>query len=168
MAFYVTISCNNLKEMLMGKRKYLVKLTQQQRQQLLDLIRAGDRKARQLTRARVLLLADEHRPNGCLSDAHIADLLHVSGATIHRIRQQFVTNGLKAALEEQPRPGRPKIFSGRDAAHVTALACSDPPEGHGRWFLRLLADKAVELEYVESISYVTVFNMLKKTRCLRT
>ena len=152
----------------MGKRKYIVKLTPQQRQRLLDLIRAGDRKARQLTRARVLLLADEHRPNGCLSDAHIADLLHVSRATIHRIRQRFVTGGLSSALEEQPRAGRPKVFCGHDAAHITALACSDPPEGHGRWSLRLLADKAVELEYVESISYGTVFSMLKKTRFLRT
>jgi len=163
MAFYVIISCNNLKEMLMGKRKYIVKLTPQQRQHLLNLIHAGLSRARQLTRARVLLLADEHRPNGCYDDSHIADLLHVSRATIHRIRQQFVTGGLKAALEEQPRPGRPPVFCGRDAAHITALACSDPPEGHGRWSLRLLADKAVELEYVESISYVTVFNMLKKT-----
>ena len=152
----------------MGKRKYLVKLTEKQRQQLLDLIRAGDRKARQLTRARVLLLADEHRHPRSLSDAHIADLLHVSRATIHRIRQRFVTLGLSSALEEQPRPGRPNVFCSRDAAHITALACSDPPEGHGRWSLRLLADKAVELEYVESISYVTVFNMLKKTIFLRT
>jgi transposase len=116
----------------------------------------------------VLLLADEHRPNGCLSDAHIADLLHVSRATIHRIRQRFVTGGLNAALEEQPRAGRPKVFSGREAAHITALACSNPPEGQAKWSLRLLADKAVELEYVESISYVTVFNILKKTPYLRT
>ena len=152
----------------MGKRKYLVKLTPQQRQRLLDLIRAGNRRARQLTRARVLLLADEHRPNGCLNDEHIADLLHVSRATIHRIRQQFVTGGLSAALEEQPRTGRPKVFCGHDAAYITALACSDPPEGHGRWSLRLLADKAVELDYVESISYGTVFLMLKKTIFLRT
>lgn len=152
----------------MGKRKYLVKLTPQQRQQLLSLIRAGDRKARQLTRARVLLLADEHRPNGCLNDEQIADLLHVSRATIHRIRQQFATEGLDATLDEKPRSGRPKVFCGHDAAHITALACSDPPEGHAKWSLRLLADKAVELGYVENISYVTVFNMLKKTIFLRT
>lgn len=152
----------------MGKRQYLVQLTEEQRQQLLALIASGEHKARQLTRARVLLLADEHRPDGCLSDAHIADLLHVSGATIHRIRQRFVTNGLKAALEEQPRPGRPNVFCSRHAAHITALACSDPPEGYGKWSLRLLADKAVELGYVENISYVTVFNMLKKTSFLRT
>jgi hypothetical protein len=72
MRFYVIISCNNLKEMLMGKRKYPVKLTQKQRQQLLSLIHAGNRRARQLTRARVLLLADENRPNGCYDDSHIA------------------------------------------------------------------------------------------------
>jgi transposase len=70
----------------------------------------------------VLLLADENRPNGCYDDSHIADFLHVSRATIHRIRQQFVNSGLNAALEEQPRSGRPTVFCGRDAAHITALA----------------------------------------------
>jgi transposase len=116
----------------------------------------------------VLLLADDNRHPRSLSDAEISALLHVSRATIHRLRQRFVTEGLKAALEDNPRPGRPNVFCSRDEAQITALACSDPPEGHGQWSLRLLADKAVELGYVETISYVTVFNILKKTNCLRT
>jgi transposase len=150
----------------MGKKKYVVKLSKKQQKKLRHLTRKGESKARQLTRARVLLLSDENRKKGALSDDQICDILDVSLATIHRIRRQFATEGLDAALAEKPRSGRPKVFLGRDAAKITALACSDPPEGYGKWSLRLLADKVVQLEYVESISYVTVFNILKKTNCL--
>lgn len=152
----------------MGKKKYVVQLTKKQQKKLRHLTRKGEAKARQLTRARVLLLADENRKKGAKSDEQICDILDVSLATVHRIRRQFVVEGLDAALDEKPRCGRPKVFSGKDAAQITALACTDPPEGHGKWSLRLLADKIVELEYVESISYVTVFNILKKTNFLRT
>jgi transposase len=165
--FYVIISLK-LQEMIMGKKKYVVKLTKKQQKKLRHLTRKGEAKARQLTRARVLLLADYNRKKGVKSDEQISDILDVSLATIHRIRRQFATEGLDAALEEKPRCGRPNVFSGKDAAHITALACSDPPEGHGKWSVRLLADKAVELGYVETISYRTVSNMLKKTTCLRT
>jgi hypothetical protein len=82
--------------------------------------------------------------------------------------QEIVNEGLAEALGEKPRSGRPKRFSGRDAATITALACTDPPEGHARWSMRLIADKAVELEYVDCLSHQTVFNILKKTRFLRT
>jgi len=166
------IFCYNLlqkpKEIMMGKKKYVVKLTKKQQKKLRHLTRKGEAKARQLTRARVLLLSDENRHKGAKSDDQICDILDVSLATIHRIRRQFVEEGLSEALDEKPRSGRPQLFSGKDAAHVTALACSDPPEGYGRWSLRLLADKVVELGYVESISYRTVSNMLKKTTSLRT
>ena len=152
----------------MGKKKYVVKLTKKQQKKLRHLTRKGEAKARQLTRARVLLLADENRPKGVKSDEQIADILDVSLATIHRIRRQFATEGFSAALEEKPRSGRPNIFSIRDAAAITALACTDPPSGYGKWSMRLIADKAVELEYVDSISHQTVFNILKKTIFRRT
>ena len=147
----------------MGKKKYLVKLTKKQQKKLRHLTRKGESKARQLTRARVLLLSDENRKKGPKTDEQISEIFSVSLATIHRIRRQFVQAGLTEALEEKPRSGRPKLFLGKDAAHITALACSDPPEGYGRWSLRLIADKVVELGYVESISYRTVSNILKKT-----
>ena len=145
-------------------KKYTIKLTEKQRKELINLTRRGKSSARQLTRARVLLLSDENRPKGPMTDSEISEIFSVSLSTIHRIRRQFVEEGMNEALEEKPRCGRPKVFSGKDAAHVTALACSDPPEGYGRWSLRLLADKAVELGYVESISYKTVSNILKKKR----
>jgi transposase len=152
----------------MGKKKYVVKLTQKQQQKLRHLLRKGEAKARQLTRARVLLLSDYNRSKGALNDDQICDILLVSLPTIHRIRRQFATEGLDAALEEKPRSGRPKHFTGRDAAAITALACTDPPEGRAKWSMRLIADKAVELEYVSTISYQTVHNILKKTNFLRT
>jgi transposase len=151
----------------MSNEKYRVKLTEKQRKELINLTRRGKSSARQLTRARVLLLSDDNRPKGSMTDLEISEIFGVSLSTIHRIRKQFVEEGLTETLTEKPRCGRPKVFSGKDAAHVTALACCDPPEGYGRWSLRLLADKAVELGYVESISYKTVSNILKKTRFRR-
>jgi putative transposase len=149
-------------------KKYTVKLTERQRKELINLTRRGKSSARQLRRARVLLLSDENRPKGAMTDAEISEIFSVSLSTIHRIRQQFVNEGLDETLSEKPRSGRPKVFLGRDAAQITALACSDVPEGHAKWSLRLLADKAVELEYVDTISYQTVSNILKKTRYRRT
>jgi len=149
-------------------KKYRVKLSPQERNQLLALTRKGEAQARQLTHARVLLLSDENRNQGCMTDEQISSILSVSICTIHRLRRKFVHEGIKSALEDKPRSGRPPLFSGRDAATVTALACSSPPEGYAKWSMRLIADKAVELEYVESISHQTVFNILKKTNCLRT
>jgi transposase len=149
-------------------KKYRVKLSPQERKKLVDLTRKGESQARQLTHARVLLLSDENRKPGCMTDEQISDILSVSLSTIHRLRLKFVEEGLHEALEDKPRCGRPPIFSGRDAAHVTALACSDPPEGYAKWSMRLIADKLVELDYVAEISHQTVFNILKKTRFLRT
>ncbi len=147
----------------MSDKKYHVQLSKKQRKQLKSLSRRGKVSARKLTRARILLLADENRPKGPLTDAEIADLLDSSLSTIGRVRQQWVTDGLDAALEEAPRTGRPRQFSGNDAAKVTALACSSPPEGYGKWSLRLIADRLVELEFVDGISHQTVGNILKKT-----
>ena len=152
----------------MPAKKYRVQLSQKQRKQLRRLSRRGTAKARKLNRARILLLADDNRKKGPKTDAEIQEILDVSRSTIVRVRQQFVTEGLDATLEEKPRPGRPIHFDGQQRAKVTAIACSEPPEGYAKWSLRLIADKVVELEFVDSISYRTVGTILKKTNFRRT
>lgn len=152
----------------MSVKKYRVQLSAKQRKQLKRLSGRGKVSARKLNRARILLLADENRPKGPKTDASIAGLLDVSLATIVRVRQQFSTLGLDGALEEKPRSGRPVKFSGSQRAAITALACSSPPDGYGKWSLRLIADKGVQLEFVDSISYRTVGTLLKKTNFRRT
>lgn len=147
----------------MSEKKYNVKLTEKERKQLINLTRRGkSSSARQLNRARVLLLSDENRKKGPMPDSEIFEIFSVSPSTIHRIRSRFANEGLSCTLTEKPRSGRPKQFTGRDAAKITALACSTPPEGHAKWSLRLISCKAVELEYVDSLSYQTVSNILKK------
>ena len=93
----------------------------------------------------------------------IAAALEVATATVGRIRKRLVEEGLEHALREQPRPGQRRKLSGKQEAHVIAVACSTPPEGRGRWTLRLLAGKVVELGFAPSISPETVRQMLKKT-----
>ena len=143
--------------------KYRVALSPGQRNQLKALCRCGEISARKLARARILLLADQNRPKGAMSDHQIHEVLDVSQGTIIRVRKKFATGGLESALEELPRSGRPLKFNGYQRAQITALACSDPPEGHSQWSLRLLADRLVELNIVEDISYETVGILLKKT-----
>ena len=113
---------------------------------------------RSQTRARVLLKADEGYTDGAIAAA-----LEVATATVGRIRKRLVEEGLEHALREQPRPGQRRKLSGKQEAHVIAVACSTPPEGRGRWTLRLLAGKVVELGFAPSISPETVRQMLKKT-----
>ena len=144
-------------------KKYRVKLSKVQREQLQELTSSGTIKVRKYRRARVLLLANEAHREGCKTDAEIAERVGISIPTIQRIRQRFVEEGLEAAINEKPRPGKPETFSGQQRAEITALACSAPPIGYTRWSLRLLARKLVELEMVESISHVTVREVLKKT-----
>jgi transposase len=149
-------------------KKYRVRLSAAQREELEQLTRAGTIKVRKYKRARILLLADEASPDGGQADELIAALVDVSTATVGRVRKRFSEEGLAAALDEKPRPGAPRKFSGPQRAAITALACSDPPEGHARWTLHLLADKLVELEFVDSISHDTVWHVLKKTNCSLT
>lgn len=152
----------------MSAKKYRVQLSDKQRKRLKGLSKRGKVHARTLNRARILLLADENRPKGAMTDASIHEILHVSQPTIGRVRQRLFTDGLDAAIEDKPRPGRPPKFSGSQRAEVTALACSTPPEGNSQWSLRLMADRLVELEFVESISYTSVRSILKKTNFPRT
>lgn len=144
-------------------KKYRVTLSKEQRGKLEDLTRRGTISVRKYKRARVLLLADENSEQGAKKDEEIAELVDTSVSTIHRVRRRFVDEGLEVALAEKPRPGKPRTFSGRDRAAITALASSEPPEGQARWSLRLLADKLVELEIVDDISHQTVRDILKKT-----
>lgn len=145
-------------------KKYLVTLTETERQRLWRLVRSGHAGARKITRARILLKADQSPGGPAWTDLQIAHALDVGVATIERLRQRFVEEGLDAALtrrkERQPRL-RQKL-DGHQEAQLIALACSQPPAGHERWTLRLLADKLVELEIVDSISYQTVRRVLKK------
>lgn len=139
-------------------KKYVVDLTPKEREDLLLLLRRGRVQARKLTRARILLKADES-----LFDEQIAKELHTGLATVHRVRKRFVEEGLESALCERARPGGNPKLTGKQQAQLIATACSRAPEGRARWTLKLLADKVVELGFSESISRETVRKILKKT-----
>ena len=152
----------------MAKKKYHVKLSEAQRNELEKLTSSGTIRVRKYKRASVLLLADEAHKEGCKSDAEIVKQADISLATVGRIRRRFAEEGLESALNEKPRPGQVRTFTGEQRAQITALACSEPPKGYARWSLRLLADKLVELGMVDSISHVTVQEVLQKTNCSLT
>lgn len=139
------------------KRLHEVSLKEGEREELESFIRKGKASARSLTRARILLLADEGR-----SDKEIVDFLKVSRGTVRNIRDRYWEKGLDYALNERPRSGAPPKVDGRFEAELTLLACSDPPEGRSRWTIRLLTDKLIELGVVDSISHMTVYRTLKK------
>lgn len=149
------------------KYKYAVRLPTEERSQLTRQTMQGQIKVRQLKRIQVLLLADENHGQGGKTDKEIAVQLGIGASTVERTRRRYVEQGLDAALNEQARSGRPPTISGEVCAKITALACSTPPEGYGQWNLRLLADKAVELEFIEQISHATVGDILKKTNSNR-
>lgn len=143
-------------------KKYLVELTDEERKQLLALLKKGKVAARKLRRAQILLQADTGT-----SDALIATALHTGVATIERTRKRFVEEGLDAALTERRRPGGQPKLCGKDEAFLIATACSAPPRGRQRWTLQLLASRLVEVGIVDSISDDTVGRTLKKTRSNR-
>ena len=147
-------------------KRYKVTLEAEERQYLHDLIAAGQAAARKLAHARILLKADAADGGPAWPDHRIADALEVSTATVERVRQRFVEQGLDAAVDRKPRerPAREIKLDGRAEAQLIALACSAPPEGRATWAMQLLADKLVELEVVDSISDETVRLALKKTR----
>jgi transposase len=154
----------------MPHKRYLVTLTADERQHLRKLVSAGKRSARTLTRARILLQADQAGGGPAWEDARIAEALGCGHRTVERVRQRFVEEGLDAALTHKPqeRPSRERKLDGAAEARLIALACSKPPTGRARWTLKLLADKLVELEVVESVSDETVRRTLKKTSSSRT
>ena len=141
----------------MPRKIYIVDLTEEERTYLLDFIKSGEHSARKLNRARILLLADEGK-----ADSEIAGALHTGTATVQRTRQRFVEGNLEGALSERPRPGGQKKLDEKGEAILETLAQSKPPEGRKRWTLQLLADRLVQLKLVDSISYETVRQELKK------
>jgi transposase len=149
--------------------KYKVTLTAEERQQLQILITAGKAAAKKLMHARILLKADAADGGPAWPDERIAEAVDVSAATIGRVRQRFVEQGLEAALvrKKQDRPSRERKLDGRAEARLIALACSQPPGGRATWTLQLLADKLVELKVVDSVCDETVRRVLKKTSSSR-
>ena len=142
----------------MARKKYIVSLSNEEREILLEMTRKGEIKARKMKRAMILLKADEG-----MTDPQVMAALNTSRPTVERIRKRFVTGGLEKALNEDPRPGQKRKLDGRGEARLIAISCSDAPAGHDHWALRLLADRLVELGIVESISHGCVRQTLKKT-----
>ncbi len=155
-------------ERLAGKR-YVVKLSEEERDRLNTLIHAGNHPARQLTRARILLKADSAQAGDGWSDRQIATALDTSVDTVARTRQQMVEEGFEAVLvrKHSPASARPRIFDGAAEAKLIALACSDPPKGRKRWTLQLLEEHVVELKIVDRASDNTIGRTLKKTSLSR-
>lgn len=151
------------------KKKYPAILNDTERDDLKRLIAAGTAPARKLTHARILLKADQGSEGPGWVDDAVAEAVEVSQPTVCRVRKQYCEEGLEAALNRRP-PKREyqRKLDGEQEARLVALACSQPPEGHARWSLRMLADRLVELEIVEDISHQTVRRTLKKTNSSRT
>jgi transposase len=145
-------------------KKYIVRLTDEEREQLAELARKGTAAASKIRHAQILLKADANGP--AWTDEKIAESCAVSLNTVLGVRQRLVEQGLEAALnrKKQACPSRTPRLDGEGEARLIALRCSEPPAGHARWTLRLLADRAVALDIVEAISHETVRQALKKMR----
>jgi transposase len=141
------------------RTKNRVKLKSKERKKLRTLISQGEHKARQITRCRILLMSDAGK-----GDTEIINVLNIARNTIREVRRRYVHEGIDAAINERTRPGAPEKFTGNQRAKITAVACSKSPEGRKRWTLRLLADRLVELNVVDDISYKTVERTLKKMK----
>jgi transposase len=151
-------------------KRYVVRLSAEERGQLEAMIGKGKSAAARLVKARILLKADISEAGEGWSDSRIVEALETSVSTVYRVRRQLVEEGLEAVLSRKAaaRPSVPRIFDGEKEARLIALACSKPPEGHARWSLRLLESKVVELGIVAAASDSTIQRALKKTRFSRT
>ena len=148
----------------MRKTKYAVMLSDEQRAALRTLVGRGVAPARRLTHARILLKADQGEGGAAWGDAAVAGALEVHPATVARVRQQFVAEGLEAALDRRaPRREYPRKLDGEKEARLVAVACGTPPTGYERWSLRLLADELVRLDVVDTVSHETVRQTLQQT-----
>jgi transposase len=148
-------------------KKYIVRLSETERESLEQLVTTGKRAAYTMNHARILLKADCNQADGSWRDQDIKDAFDISIRTIERVRQRFVEEGLEAALKCRPGAGRKRKLDGESEAHLIALRCGETPQGRGRWTLRLLAERMVELGYVEQLSHESVRQVLKKTNCNR-
>jgi transposase len=151
-------------------KRYVVRLSAEERRGLEAIIHKGKSSAARLLKARILLKADVSEAGEGWSDSRIVEALETSVSMVYRVRRQLVEEGLEAVLSRKApaRPSVPRIFDGEKEARLIALACSQPPEGHARWSLRLLESKVVELGIVEAASDSTIQRVLKKTRSSRT
>jgi hypothetical protein len=146
-------------------KRYLVKLDKDERKELSQLVTKEKVAAKKRSHAQILLLADSGKHGPTWKDETIAEACQVTVRTVENIRKRLVLEGLESALnrKKQVRPSRQKILDGEKEAKVVALCCGSAPSGHARWTLRLLAERLVELEIVESVSHETVRQCLKKT-----
>jgi len=147
----------------MPRKRQIISLSKSDKSSLTKMLAKKETSAREQTRARVLdLLARTEHPKT------IANLLQVGIATVYNLQKRFLEEGFQAALSEKPRSGKPPTIKPEEKARITALACSAAPAGYARWTLRLLADKAVQMSYIDSISAMEVGRILKKTHSSRT
>ena len=149
-------------------KKYHVTLTTEERVELDRITRTGKQAAAKVAKARVLLLADEAQGGPGWSDGRIVEAVGLGMTAVCRVRERFVEEGVEAAINRKP-PDRvyTRKLDGRAEAHLVTLACSKPPQGRAAWTLRLLADQMVSLGHVDTVSYETVRETLKKTRSSR-
>ena len=150
----------------MPAKRYRVRLSAEEQQELKGLVSRGRAAAYKQTHARILLLSDESQECGAMKDEEIARALRVGNPTVGRVRRRCVEEGVEAALalgRRQQANRRPRKLDGQGEAHLMALACSQPLEGRAGWTLQLLADRLVQWEIVDSISPETVRQTLKKT-----
>ncbi len=146
----------------MSGKRYTIQLAEEERERVNRLVRGGKHAARIATRARILLKIDEG-----WNAAQIASALDVSEGTVYRVKRRYADEGLDGVLRDRVQANRFRKLDDKGEAHLIALACSDVPEGHDHWTLQLLADRMVELDLVESLSYETVRLKLKKTSSSR-
>ena len=145
-------------------KKYVVKLTSQERKQLEGLIKKGKVPGYKIRHAQMLLKADQGKQGPGWHDRQIAEAFGAHLTTVERLRKRFVEEGLQVALERHKRQNYTRKLDGDAEAQLIAIACSEPPEGCNEWTLRLLADRLVELSVVDSISHMTVKRTLEKKR----
>ena len=148
-------------------KQYIVRLTDEERNQIRDLLARKRLAAQKRTRGQILLKADASEDGPAWVDTRIAEAFDVSVVTVENVRRRYVLEGLDAVVQrkKQCRPSRQRVLDGEKEARLVALCCGKAPAGRGRWTLRMLADELVELKIVDSISHETVRQTLKKTNC---
>jgi transposase len=145
--------------------RFKVTLTENEREQLKAIVGKGKHSSLQFRHACILLNSDESEHGQKVSNEQIAQVLHSNTKTVERLKQRFVEEGFEACIDRKAyRQVKETKVDGDFEAHLVAISCSKAPEGYGRWSLRMLADKMIELKYVESISHETIRQVLKKTK----
>lgn len=161
--YFLNIVQQRVEEGSNMKKKYIVRLSAEERQALGAVLRKGKAAAYRRSHAQILLWADEGEHGPGLRDGEVAEIAGVAERTVSRLRQRLVEEGLDAALERKPRvQEKPRVLDGDGEARLVALMCSEPPPGQSRWTLHLLSSRLVELGVVESISHESVRQVLKK------